>query len=76
MTWDWQDIIALSFVGVAFAYVANLIYLRLRRRNLGSCDSGCFGCPHAEPKSPQVQQIEVQQIGLSENLKTPPDKPR
>ncbi|MBI2481752.1 MAG: hypothetical protein HYV60_24850 [Planctomycetia bacterium] len=64
MTWNWQDIIALTIVGVAFTYVAYLVYQRLRRRNVGACGGGCFGCKQAEPESTQVQTI-----GVSENLK-------
>ena len=64
MTWTWQDIVALSIVGVAFAYVANLIYQRLRRRNAGACGGGCFGCEQAEPVPPQP----LIQIGATADL--------
>jgi hypothetical protein len=71
MSWDWQDIVALSIVGIAFAYVARLVYQRLHRRNTGACGGGCFGCKLAEPELTRVHTI-----GLSENLTAPPNKPR
>ncbi|MBC8355346.1 MAG: FeoB-associated Cys-rich membrane protein [Planctomycetes bacterium] len=71
MTWTWQDVTALAIVGIAFAYVAYLVYQRLRRRNDGACGGGCFGCAQNESESTQVVTI-----GTSENLAVQPNKPR
>ncbi|MDA1050882.1 MAG: FeoB-associated Cys-rich membrane protein [Planctomycetota bacterium] len=71
MTWNWQDISALSIVSVAVVYVATLVYRRLRRREAGACGGGCFGCKQAEPESQQIVTI-----GTSENLTVHPNKPR
>jgi hypothetical protein len=71
MTSNWQDIIALAIVGIAFTYVACLVYQRLRHGNAGACGGGCFGCKQAESEPTQVLTI-----GISEKLKRQPSKPR
>ena len=53
MSWNWQDISALSIVGGATMYVTALVYRRLRRRETGACDSGCSGCEQTELASTQ-----------------------
>ena len=69
MTWNWQDIVALSIVGAALVYVAYLAYKRLRGRHRSAhrgrtCGGGCFGCQQAAPESPQP----LVQIGVKADL--------
>ena len=64
MTWNWQDIVALSIVGAALVYVAYLAYKRLRGRHGRTCGGGCFGCQQAAPESPQP----LVQIGVKADL--------
>ncbi|MEO8495069.1 MAG: hypothetical protein ABI614_08360 [Planctomycetota bacterium] len=64
MTWNWQDIAALSIVSIAVVYVAYLVWQRLRRRDTGTCGGGCFGCKQAAPEATQL----VTRIGASKSV--------
>ncbi len=64
MTWNWQDLAALSIVSIAVVYVAYLVYQRLRRQKAGACGGGCFGCKQTEPESSKL----VTSIGASESV--------
>jgi FeoB-associated Cys-rich membrane protein len=64
MSWNWQDIAALSIVGIAVVYVANLVYQRLRRKKAGACGGGCFGCKQLNAEAARL----VSRIGVSDSL--------
>jgi hypothetical protein len=65
MTWNWQDFGALSIVSIAVVYVAYSVYRRLRRREVGACGSGCFGCTQPEPEANEL----VTSIGTSASIR-------
>jgi hypothetical protein len=50
MTWGWQDVVALTLVAVALAYLARRAWRTLARRPSGGCATGCGACPVGQGK--------------------------